>query len=66
MRKIQWVFHYTTEEGAEYQIYAVKEAAAPKRTKEAKELMRMLENNKVYTCGYMSLEHWNKTVINIK
>ena len=62
MRKqaIKWAFHYTLGENGEYKLYDIKECINPKRTKQAKELMAMLENNEVYTCGYMSLDGWNE------
>jgi hypothetical protein len=65
MRKqsIKWAFHYTETENGEYKLYDVKECINPKSTKQAKELMNMLNNDECYTCGYMSLETWNQSYV---
>ena len=63
-QSIKWVFYYTESEDGNYKLYDTKECINPKRTKQAKELMAMLENNECYTCGYMSLEGWNQLTQN--
>ena len=59
-REIEWVFYYTDSEYGVYNLYDIRQCSNPKRTKPAKELMQMLERNKCYTCGYMSLEKWEE------
>lgn len=59
-QEIKWVFHYTDSEHGAYKLYDIRQCSNPKRTKPAKELMKMLERNECYTCGYMSLEKWEE------
>lgn len=55
-----WVFYTTESEGSRKKAVACRDAKKPERTKEYKELYKKLDNDEIYTFGFMSLDAWLK------
>lgn len=55
-----WVFYTTVCDGGEKMEYTQYECVKPERTAIHKKLYKMLDNDEIYTFGYMSQNEWIK------